>query len=354
MSERKQLTNFQKGRIVALKDLMSHRKIGIRLKIPHQTVSSFLERLATRGSIENLHRSGAPRKTSISDDRYIVRTAECNTRIPLAELRTETITNISEQTIRRRLREAGIRKWRPVDRPLLNKNQAKLRLAWAQAHRHWTVEDWRKVIWSDECAVKKDSDPRRLRVFRRQNKQEKYASKNIQGKSRDGYVSQMVWGCFLSNKLGPIAFIDGTVNKDVYIDVIRDQLMPFIDALRADGITNIVFQQDNARPHTAEKTKKTLNQLTEEHGFSVMTWPPNSPDMNPIEQLWPHLKLQLHRRYPDTSLLRGSPDTIRRELKSRLLEIWWAIGEEFLDNLISSMPHRVQALIEANGWYTDR
>ena len=143
-------------------------------------------------------------------------------------------------------------------------------MAWAKAHRHWTVEDWRKVLWSDECAVKKDSDPRKIRVFRRQNKQEKYASKNIRGKSRDGDVSQMMWGCFLSNKLGPIAFIDGTVNKNIYIAILRDSLMPFFDALHADGITNIVFQQDNTRPHIATKTKKILEQLTEEHGFSIM------------------------------------------------------------------------------------
>ena len=146
MSPRKELTDFQKGEIVALIDLMSHRDIGIRLNIPHQTVTSFLKRLATRGSVENIHRPGAPRKTSNSDDRYIVRTAERNTRIPLTELRAETISNISEQTLRRRLREAGIRKWRAVDRPLINKKQARQRLAWAKAHRHWTVEDWRKVL----------------------------------------------------------------------------------------------------------------------------------------------------------------------------------------------------------------
>ena len=79
------------------------------------------------------------------DNHYIVCAAECNTRIPLAELRVETINNVSQQTLRRRLREARIRKWKPVIWPLINEKQAKLRLAWAKAHRHWTVEDWRKI-----------------------------------------------------------------------------------------------------------------------------------------------------------------------------------------------------------------
>ena len=353
MAKGKELTEFQKGEILALKDLMSHQKIGARLDIPRRTITNFLKRVEIRDSIENIQRPGAPRKTSKSDDHYIVHTAECNTRIPLKELRADTFSNISEQTLRRRLREAGIRKWRAVNRALLTEIQAKQRLIWAKAHQHWTMDDWRKVIYSDECAVSKDSDPRKLRVFRRQNKQEKYAPKNIRGKIRDGGISQMIWGCFISNKLDPIVFIDGTVNQYVYMDILREQLPSFLDALRADGFMNIVFQQDNARPHAAKKTQNLLQQLAEQYGFSVMDFPPNSPDMNLIEQLWAHLKLELHRRYPDTALLRGSSDTIRKQLIPRLLEIWWSIGEEILERLIQSMPDRVEALLRAKGWYTE-
>ena len=110
MSPRKKLTDFQKREIVALIDLMSHRDIGIRLNIPHQTVTSFLKRLATRGSVENIHHPDTPRKISNSDDRYIICTAERNTRIPLAKLHAETISNISEQTLHHRLHETRIRK----------------------------------------------------------------------------------------------------------------------------------------------------------------------------------------------------------------------------------------------------
>src|SRR5579859_8086306 len=71
-----------------------------------------------------------------------------------------------------------------------------------------------------------------------------------------------------------------------------------------------------------------------------MVWPPNSPDMNPIEHLWAHLKLELHRRYPDTKYLRGSPDTIRWTLRARLTEVWWDIGEGVLRGLIDSIECR--------------
>src|SRR5947207_7687373 len=106
--QRTELTDFQKGEIIALRKLMSHREIGRRLDIPHHTISSFLTRFDLRQSIENLLRPGAPQKLSESDKRYIVHTAELNTRVPLAELQKQTNCNVSEQTLRRRLREAGI------------------------------------------------------------------------------------------------------------------------------------------------------------------------------------------------------------------------------------------------------
>jgi transposase len=149
----------------------------------------------------------------------------------------------------------------------------------------------------------------------------------VAGKRRDGQLSQMIWGCFVGNKLGPIVFVDGSIKKEEYVAILEQNLLQFIDALTADGLQDIVFQQDNARPHTANLTREWLQQAAGEHGFIIMEWPPNSPDMNPIENLWAHLKLELHRRYPDTKYLSGSPAVIRGILKRRLLEVWWAIGE---------------------------
>jgi hypothetical protein len=83
-----------------------------------------------------------------------------------------------------------------------------------------------------------------------------------------------------------------------------------------------------------------------------MEWPPNSPDINPIENLRAHLKLELHRLYPDTKCLSGSPAIIRQVLKRRLLKVWWNIGEDVLKGLVESMPQRVRALCKVKGWYT--
>src|SRR5436309_11344287 len=105
-----ELTDFQKGEIVAHRGLMSHREIGCQLGIPHRTVSSFLERYDQCGSVDNLPRPGVLRKLSTADIRYIVRTAESQTQIPLTELCVDTNFTVSTQTIHRQLHEVGIRK----------------------------------------------------------------------------------------------------------------------------------------------------------------------------------------------------------------------------------------------------
>jgi len=215
------------------------------------------------------------------------------------------------------------------------------------------VDDWKKVIWSDECAVQKEDSTTQNWVFRRQNKDEIYDPRRIRMKSKNGMISQMIWACFLADKLGPIVFVEGGIKQDVYIGMLDQYFVPFLHALNADGQTNLEFQQDNASAHTAKRTKEWLRAMAEQNNLRLMEWPPNSPDMNPLENLWAHMKLELHRQYPDTASLKGSPETIKAALRPRLQEIWWNIGNDVLMNLVESMPCRVQALIHAKGWYIE-
>ena len=64
----------------------------------------------------------------------------------------------------------------------------------------------------------------------------------------------MIWEHFSGDKLGPIIFIDRTVNADKYIELLHQNLLSFLDACIADSATNVIFQHDNATPHTAKKT----------------------------------------------------------------------------------------------------
>jgi hypothetical protein len=58
----------------------------------------------------------------------------------------------------------------------------------------------------------------------------------------DRYILQMIWGCFVGDKLGSIAFIDGTINSDVYIEILFNNLVLYLDVLMEDSVTGIIFQ----------------------------------------------------------------------------------------------------------------
>jgi len=98
-------------------------------------------------------------------------------------------------------------------------------------------------------------------VFRRQNKKEKYAPRNIQMKTKSRNVSHLIWGCFVGNKLGPIVYLPGTVTQDIYMKVLRTEFKPFLNVLAEDRVTNLEFQQDNATPHVATRTREYLKSL---------------------------------------------------------------------------------------------
>ena len=126
---------------------------------------------------------------------------------------------------------------------------------------------------------------------------------------------QMIWGCFVGNKLGPIISIEGSIDSNKYTSILHDNIIPYLDALTADGITGIIFQQDNAWTHICKKAQVFFKMATAEHGFILMDdWPPSSPDMNLIENLWAHLKFELHRRYPGTVTLSSSPGYIHQHI----------------------------------------
>ena len=103
---------------------------------------------------------------------------------------------------------------------------------------------------------------------------------------------------------------------------------------------NIIFQQDNDSKHTSCAAYKWFK----DHGIEVLEWPPQSPDLSPIENLWEYLERRLaaYENEPSGML----------ELWERIEIEWNKIPADICLNLIESMPRRIAAVLKAKGGYT--
>ncbi|UYV73119.1 Transposase [Cordylochernes scorpioides] len=235
--------------------------------------------------------------------------------------------HVKSTTISRRLVANGLHSCRPLRRLPLTPPNRRQRLEWCRARSTWMTE-WHRVVFSDESRFCLSSDSRYVRVWRRRGERSNPAAIVERPTVRQRGI--MVWGAIAYDSRSPLLRIQGTMTAQRYVDdVLRPVTLPYLQ-----GVPNALYQQDNARPHTARISQQALQDV------QMLPWPPYSPDLSPIEHVWDIIGRRLHALPQPRS---------EDELWQMVEREWRAILQDAIRTLIDSLPRRVAACIAVRG-----
>ena len=356
MSERASEKYFEvRGRAIGMLEAGKKQvKVARDLEVPLRTLERWWAQYKRTGKMVKGKSPGRPKVLGKIEKIIISKSVGKKRQSPrkLAARFTARGLKGSKDTIKRYLRKGfGLKPYHCRKIPLLTKKQIKDRLAFCTRLRHWTSEDWKQVVFTDESPFELYHAPN---------------PKNDVVWSRDGSDVEhvgvpkfspkvMVWGGMSFSGLTDLHIVpQGTnIDQEYYCtNILEGNMFKRMKKNAVRGtkfnvqlvpdMSEMIFQQDGARPHTALRTQRLLQEKIPNFWNKDM-WPANSPDLSVIENLWAILGDKLEEIKP-------KPTNIPT-LESALVKAWRRIPKETLRNLIHSMPSRVEAVYQAKGHF---
>ncbi len=280
----------------------------------------------------NLDRSGTKK---VSGTRYSTqwKTPQKWT-VPYRTVPYHAVEKRQKATISNTLCRQGLKSCRARRDLLLKPVNVQARLKFAREHLDDPEEDWENVIWSDETKIELFGKNSTCRVWRRKNAE--LHPKNTIPTVKHGGGNIMLWGCFSAKGPGRLICVKERMNGAMYREILSENLLPSARALKMKR--GWVFQHDNDPKHTARATKEWLRK---KH-FKVLEWPSQSPDLNPIENLWRELKVRVAQWQPQNITA----------LEEICMEEWAKIPATVCENLVKTYRKRLTSVIANKGYIT--
>src|SRR2546430_4232434 len=173
-----------------------------------------------------LSRGGRPKKLTPQNKRHCVRSITSGrvetAKAAVKQLHEDVEVRVSRMTVSRAIKEAGLNSAEKVKKPRLSAKNVKARLACAERHKHWTVDDWKRVIWSDETKINRFCSDGRAWYWARdgESQQEGHVKQTV----KFGGGSIMIWGCMTWHGPGYMCTVEARMDQHVYKSILEDEL----------------------------------------------------------------------------------------------------------------------------------
>jgi transposase len=331
--EGQRTTVEQRIAVVALhKDGRSNRHIAKHVRMSRTTVADIIARWRATGSPGSGARSGRPKCTDDATDDAIVEASNDDPLLTPRLVARKLELTCSPRTISNRLDDAGLHgrvARQKRDRP---PHELRLRLSFAEGYKHL---DWTRVMCADEKYFYLHGHAHRQYV-RRPVGEAFNPAYTVHKIAHPDYVP--VWACISAHGQGDLVFLDGPLDGETYGKLMRDYLPLAADKAFTFGSSPWYYLHDNPTVHRGPAATRALFDA----GATVLSFPPYSPDLNVIENMWAYLarKVDTHRCED------------KEELKRWIQQEWDDLKPEYFRELFASYPRRCQAVINANGLHT--
>lgn len=324
-------SSTEKIRMIQLRESgSSHSAIARELHRDPKTVKLWLERWDNEQSIEVKPKSGAARSLTSEEEANLVIRSEQNQHMTAPMLKASFGFGCTDRTIQLYLNRNEANTYKSPVKPAIVPVNREGRLSFAEVFKDWTAEEWKRVIFTDESSFYNKRTCSR-QVWRRRGME---AQQQVVPTTYRRFRVN-VWGVISHEKMEVIANVSHNFDSRKYLRILQ-QVVPAIK----NNNPNMIWMHDNVRFHRTNE----IEQFFEQHRVQKMKWPPQSPDLNPIENIWGLISQKLNAMIDD-----DGDATTPEELFERVVLCAGQISEETFKNLYNSLPNRWQLVIEKAG-----